>query len=201
MSAEISADEIREIRNFYGLTQRSFAALLGIGEASIARYETGATPSKANANLIYAAKNPSFVLECLERDGDALPEAQREKAERVIYAHVTLDTEGSSTEDSVGENSMDATQLYHYVLQQEVLNEQAANIIAKISSFLIKLDDKDESLQQLVDQLALMKPGIVDAENRNDFKLEKIRGYLSFASEYADRRIARISDAKSAGVA
>ena len=190
MSAEISADEIREIRNFYGLTQRSFAALLGIGEASIARYETGATPSKANANLIYAAKNPSFVLECLERDGDALPEAQREKAERVIYAHVTLDTEWSSTEDSIGENSMDATQLYHYVLQQEVLNEQAANIIASLLRYMvahdIKAGDKSDPIAVLLDELFDVKSTITTKETRDDSILEQIRGYLKYTERYVN---------------
>ena len=48
-------------RRKYGLTQQGFARLLGLGEASVVRYENGQTPSKANANLIRAADNPAFM--------------------------------------------------------------------------------------------------------------------------------------------
>ena len=87
----ITAEEIKGIREFYGLTQKSFAQVLGLGAASIVRYEQGSEPSKANANLIRAAKHPEFMKECLERDGDAIPEIQRDNAMRVVYACVSLE--------------------------------------------------------------------------------------------------------------
>ncbi len=65
---ELSAQDIKDIRKKYGLSQKSFAKLLGIGEASIARYETGAVPTRANKNLISAAADPSFMAECLKHD-------------------------------------------------------------------------------------------------------------------------------------
>ena len=46
MIDDITPDSIKSIRNRYGLSQQGFARLLGIGEASMARYESGATPSK-----------------------------------------------------------------------------------------------------------------------------------------------------------
>ena len=52
MSDDITPDEIKRIRKKYGLTQQAFARLLGIGEASMVRYENGQPPSKANANQI-----------------------------------------------------------------------------------------------------------------------------------------------------
>ena len=36
--------QIKEIRKRYGLSQQAFARLLGIGEASITRYESGIAP-------------------------------------------------------------------------------------------------------------------------------------------------------------
>lgn len=35
------SQQIKEIRKHYGLSQQAFARLLGIGEASITRYEKG----------------------------------------------------------------------------------------------------------------------------------------------------------------
>ena len=45
MSDDITPDEIKRIRKKYGLTQQAFARLLGIGEASMVRYENGQPPS------------------------------------------------------------------------------------------------------------------------------------------------------------
>ena len=59
MSKDLTAQDIKRIRRKYGLTQQGFARLLGLGEASVVRYENGQTPSKANANLIRAADNPA----------------------------------------------------------------------------------------------------------------------------------------------
>ena len=39
MSDDITPSEIKRIRKKYGLTQQAFARLLGIGEASMVRYE------------------------------------------------------------------------------------------------------------------------------------------------------------------
>ena len=62
MSKDLTAQDIKRIRRKYGLTQQGFARLLGLGEASVVRYENGQTPSKANANLIRAADNPAFIV-------------------------------------------------------------------------------------------------------------------------------------------
>lgn len=202
MAIALTAGEIKDIRKTYGLSQRSFAALLGIGEASIARYETGATPSKANANLISAARHPQFILECLERDGDALPAAQRKKAEQVVYACISLDEKDSSSQGKVSNSEgktsssqslgkdtpMDATQLYHYVLQQEVLNEQAANIIASLLRYMaahnIKAGDNSNPVSILLDELFDVKNTIATKETRDDAVLEQIRGYLKYTERY-----------------
>ena len=78
MSKDLTAQDIKRIRRKYGLTQQGFARLLGLGEASVVRYENGQTPSKANANLIRAADNPAFMRDCFERDGDLLSHEQRQ---------------------------------------------------------------------------------------------------------------------------
>jgi len=74
----LSTKEIRNIRENYGLSQRAFAKLLGIGEASIARYETGALPEKSLSNLLMLLKDPKNMEKLLEKNEDVL--SQREKA-------------------------------------------------------------------------------------------------------------------------
>ncbi|EIV99918.1 type II toxin-antitoxin system MqsA family antitoxin [Thermoanaerobacter siderophilus] len=74
----LSPDEIKNIRESYGLSQRAFAKLLGIGEASIARYETGALPEKSLSNMIMLLKDPKNMEKLLEKNEDVL--SQREKA-------------------------------------------------------------------------------------------------------------------------
>ena len=122
--------QIKEIRKRYGLSQQAFARLLGIGEASITRYESGIAPTKANANLIRAAMIPEFMAGCLERDGDALTPKQRASVEKIVYAEITFDEEGEI---------MDMTDIYELTLQQEVLNETAWDVMAQISR-AIELD-------------------------------------------------------------
>ena len=85
MSREITAQDVKRIREKYGLTQQGFARLLGLGEASVVRYENGQKPSKANANLIRAANDPAFMRGCLERDGELLSArpAREDREDRV----------------------------------------------------------------------------------------------------------------------
>lgn len=189
----LSVDEIKGIRKAYGLSQRSFAQLLGIGEASIVRYEKGSIPSKANANLIRAAKNPRFMLECLERDGGNISASQRAKAEEYIYAAVSL--EGDTAE----EESMEVNELYGYVLQQEALNEQAANIANDVMRYMnwkgILPSDKENPISLLLDNLFALKRLIISEESRDDSVLDQIRGYLKYTEEY----VSTITELQKAG--
>ena len=155
--------QIKEIRKHYGLSQQAFARLLGIGEASITRYEKGIAPTKANANLIRAAMIPEFMAGCLERDGDVLTPKQRASVEKIVYAEVTFDEEG---------DIMTMTEIYEITLQQEVLNEKAAEILGDIINGQIKAEEEgDKALARVYEdmlmQMALLKPTIIDKENSN----------------------------------
>lgn len=201
MSNTITAQEIKEIRAMYGLTQRSFALLLGIGPASMVRYEQGSQPSKANANLIRAARHPSFMRECLERDGHLLPKRQSEHASRIVYAAISLDPaqEEDAMETVTAKNPATATaaakaprtmdEVYHYTIQQEVLNEQAANIACDLMEYLIErnvdLGDGSHPVSILLSQLLRLKRSLVTDEADDEATLEQIRGYLRYLEEFA----------------
>ena len=195
MDASITAEEIKSIRKQYGLTQKSFATLLGIGSASMVRYEQGWQPSRANANLIRAACHPEFMAECLERDGELIPKKQREKASRIVYAAVpfgTPDTEKPCAPEAAKEakhmNKMD--EVYHYTLQQEVLNEQAANLSCDLMDYLIAheidVSDKSNPVALLLRQVLALKKSLLTPEADDDEFLQRIRGHLSYLGQFVE---------------
>lgn len=193
MPATISAEEIKEIRGRYGLSQRSFAQLLGIGPASMVRYEQGVTPTKANANLIRAAKNPQFMQECLEADGDSIPETQRIRAQSVIYDYVSLNPEENErlhegADISGLPQTMSMNEMYHYTLQQEILNEQAANLIGDLMRYMVNQEEQgakiENSVELLLSSLFETKRKILAPQSDNDSYLEQIRGYINYQKKY-----------------
>ena len=183
MADELTAAEIKRIRGKYGLTQQAFARVLGLGEASLVRYENGQAPSKANANLIRAADHADFMLECLERAGGTVPQAQRDRAERIIYAEVTFDEKGEV---------MDINERYMLTLEQEILNEQAANIMARIGRLRreaqIAGDDFAIAMyDDIIATIAERKREIIYVENDSFTKLAEIRGSITVLEGIAQR--------------
>lgn len=54
----LTPEEIKSIRQHYGLSQTAFAKVLGLGEKTIARYENGSLQDEAQNNLILLARDP-----------------------------------------------------------------------------------------------------------------------------------------------
>lgn len=173
MASDMTPQKIKEIRGRYGLSQKAFARLLGLGDASIVRYENGQEPSKANANLIRAASIPEFMAGCLERDGGQLPEAQREQVEKVVYAEVTLGKEGE----------MGINEIYEFTLQREVLTERAWGLSARIGRLRNAAEEAgDKGLLVIYDdmlkQVALLKPEIIYCDDGDNEALAAIKAKL-----------------------
>ena len=193
------SQQIKEIRKHYGLSQQAFARLLGIGEASITRYEKGIAPTKANANLIRAAMIPEFIEKirppmipgfragCLERDGDVLTPKQRASVEKIVYAEETFDEEG---------DIMDMTEIYELTLQQEVLNESAWDIMAQISRARAeaKLKGNDELTiiyDDIEQQIARLVPEILSDSAANQRAIDEIRGQLKGFQQFLSIQLAK----------
>ena len=180
---EITPDVIKEIRSRYGLSQQSFARLLGIGEASIVRYENGQKPSKANANLIRAADDPAFMKDCIRRDGKLIPEAQRAHAERIVYTEIQLNKEGEI---------MDMTDRYLLTLDQEILNEQAAEILGDLMRFMDEAENKGDEVSAMIFNdlfmyLSQVKAEILWEENDSRQGFNVIKGKVLSVKQIAKR--------------
>lgn len=187
MPHDLTAQDVKRIREKYGLTQQGFARLLGLGEASVVRYENGQKPSKANANLIRAANDPAFMRGCLERDGELLSIGQREKTEKIVYALISFDEDG---------DVMDINEMYEITLQQEVLIEQIAQVMGDVSRLHTAAQKRGDAVsvavyEDVMRQLALIRPDVTRRENSNELKLSEIRGQIACLKRLAESREAR----------
>lgn len=71
-------EEIKEIREKYGVNQTKMAEILGFGTNTYRNYENGDIPQLANAKLISLSSNPDHFIELLN-NCDSLSEKQKEK--------------------------------------------------------------------------------------------------------------------------
>lgn len=70
-------EEIKAIREIYGLSQKSFSRLLGLGEITIHRYESGSIQNESHDNLIREARNPEFVKKLYDRKPETVSSKER----------------------------------------------------------------------------------------------------------------------------
>ena len=72
-------DEIKKIREQYGLSQRSFAKLLNWGDKTICRYENGSVQDKAHNSLLLFLREPENMRTYLTENEVMLDERQKTK--------------------------------------------------------------------------------------------------------------------------
>ncbi len=82
----LTPDEIKETRKRYSLSQKSLAALLGMSEATINRYEGGGLQNEAHDQAIRSCSSPDVMRDLLDRRGDRLSDWQRQRAEDSLHA-------------------------------------------------------------------------------------------------------------------
>ncbi len=75
----IQPEEIKKFRKGLGLTQKEFSELLGIGIATLNRYENGALQSEAHDQVIRLCMQPDNMLNILESKPGVLSEASRNR--------------------------------------------------------------------------------------------------------------------------
>jgi putative zinc finger/helix-turn-helix YgiT family protein len=88
----LQPEQIKAIRLTYGLGQKTFAKLLGWGEMTLHRYETGSLQNQSQNTLLELARDPRFIQSQLARNGDALS-AQQQADLRARLAELLQDCE------------------------------------------------------------------------------------------------------------
>lgn len=77
----LQPEEIKTIREKYGLSQVAFAKILGFGEKTITRYENGSIQDEAPNNLIRLMSNPESFMEIFNLNKFKLTDGERKNVE------------------------------------------------------------------------------------------------------------------------
>lgn len=80
----LSPLEIKKIRGKYGLPQRTLGRVLGWGEVTIHRYETGAIPDASHNKILKLLGNPEVMKNILVEARDSIPNSTFKRAMRKI---------------------------------------------------------------------------------------------------------------------
>lgn len=78
------AEEIKSLRKRYTLTQDEFCMLIGIGKASLSRYENGSLQTEGHDSLIKTFRNPENVLDIVKSKKADFPTERYEKLLDII---------------------------------------------------------------------------------------------------------------------
>ena len=94
----LSPQQIKDLREKYGLSQKSFALLIGMSESTVNRYESGSVQDAAQDSAMRAFEDPKFALGALKRRGASLSERQRTKVEEAISRLSEIEGEDKKSE-------------------------------------------------------------------------------------------------------
>lgn len=75
----IQPEQIKKFRKELGLTQKEFCEILGIGIATLNRYENGALQSEAHDQIIQLCMQPDNLLGILEKKTELLSDVNRNR--------------------------------------------------------------------------------------------------------------------------
>jgi putative zinc finger/helix-turn-helix YgiT family protein len=78
----VQPEDIRQLRERYGLGQRAFSRLLGWGEITLHRYESGGLQDEAHDHTLRLLQAPANFKEVFERNKARLSDGLREKVEK-----------------------------------------------------------------------------------------------------------------------
>uniref|UniRef100_UPI0040573591 type II TA system antitoxin MqsA family protein n=1 Tax=Acetatifactor sp. TaxID=1872090 RepID=UPI0040573591 len=83
--------DIKRIRSKYDLTQKEYARLLGVGDATIQRYETKAIQDNTYDNLMRLTdENPTYSLVLLEKNRHSFDAHRYEQIKRAIIYQINI---------------------------------------------------------------------------------------------------------------
>lgn len=77
-------EEIKKIREQYGLSQRGFAKLLNWGDKTICRYENGSIQDKAHNSLLLFLREPENMRTYLTENEISLDEKQKSRLLEIV---------------------------------------------------------------------------------------------------------------------
>ena len=124
--ALLQPEEISSWRKAHHLTQGEFAKLLGIGIATLNRYENGALQNESHENLLRLAMDSSNLLRLIEKSEGLFTETRKKKLLEILreseeiscsFDNTIMINFGSTEKDNLnGFRKLDLSRLYNAVL-------------------------------------------------------------------------------------
>ena len=121
----VQPEEIREMRKFYGLTQKELSKLLGWGGATLSRYENGALQDDAHDRVLQLIKKPENMHRLILKNRKFLEEEKRNRllekltstGEEICSFHNIFEDRFGKYDPSVesGYNKLNLTKLFNII--------------------------------------------------------------------------------------
>lgn len=130
MSGLLTSSEIKKIRGKYGLTQKEYALVLGMGEISIHRFEKGSIQTEAVDNIMRLSKKPSNLKEILKRQISNIPQELYDRLIKTIDSLLLLKEHAIVDMSNIDTNP--------YSLETTSVSDIAKIIIKKYDEYINK---------------------------------------------------------------
>lgn len=85
----LTSEEIKKIRNKYGISQKGLALLLGWGEKTITRYENGSIQNKSHDTVLKSINEYQNFISFWSKNKELLSETEKNKVEENLYKDIT----------------------------------------------------------------------------------------------------------------
>lgn len=148
----LTSKEIKEIRNFFELTQAEFSIILGLGEITITRYETKQIQDTSIDKLIkFVRDNPIVLLDYLED--------KKDKFSKERYSQIKESIKNKIKNNSYSDNFKIQLLKYKYIEFDKKSDENGNCIldIDKLNNIIAYIVYKMNSLSITLKKVVLMK--------------------------------------------
>lgn len=91
----LGPEDVKGLREKYGLTQRGLAALLGWSPATVNRYEKTGIPQSAHNHVLLSLRDPAKAKEIMEPRASLLSADERQRLEDALNGNLTRSLPGT----------------------------------------------------------------------------------------------------------
>ena len=136
-------EEVKKFRKELGLTQKEMSGILGIGIATLNRYENGALQFESHDQVIRLCMQPVNLLQILENKPELLSESTKN---RIIQL---LQEEGQDCGDLL-EEAIEQFGSYSPSLLSGYIRFDVNKLFQAMKFFCLRLGGQDETYEALV---------------------------------------------------
>ncbi len=138
----LTSNQIKKIRGKYGLTQKEYALVLGMGEISVHRFEKGSIQTETVDNVMRLSESPNNLKEILKRQIFNIPEELYNRLINTIDSLLLLKEHAIIDVNNINLDSS--------LIETTTVNEIAQIIIQKYDEYINKnASDYDVRLEYI----------------------------------------------------